>query len=156
MVESSDIQLEEIEAEPSSSPMVRRVDIANIKRTNSLPPLTHHSRSRATFPFKPDVIRQSQPPPEFRPRPVVPALARRCVSLPVEINDIESDIIYEPPDWLAVGTRGRVPTFPVSFYPSDSDDCWWSKELEIIAKRVASIKDVFYKRIRKNYKQCRI
>ena len=137
MVESSDIiQLEEMVAESSSSPTVRRVDITNITRTNSLPS-THHSR--ATFPFKPDVIRQSQPLAEFRPRPIVPVLARRCVSLPVETNDnIGSDTIYEPPDWLAIGTRGRIPTFPISSNPSDSDDCWWLKELEMIAKRVAS------------------
>jgi len=124
-----------------------RADIS-IFRANSLPTVgqCQTNNTRATFPFKRDIVRQSQKSnmmigspksdngcdnntPNFRPRP---QMKRRCAS---DINVTNN----EPPNWLIFGSTEMNTLFPIQTNPPDDEDNWWLKELRVLALQSSEV-----------------
>ena len=121
---------------------------APIFRANSLPIVGHcqTNNTRATFPFKRDIVRQSQKfntmigspksdngcnnyTPDFQPRP---QMKRRCAS---DVNVTQS----KPPNWLIFGSTEMNTLFPIQTNPPDDEDNWWLKELRVLALQSSEV-----------------
>ena len=123
-----------------------RADVS-IFRANSLPIGCQTNNTRATFPFKRDIVRQSQKSsnmmigspksdngcnnytPEFQPRP---QMKRRCAS---DVNVTQS----KPPNWLIFGSTEMNTLFPIQTNPPDDEDNWWLKELRVLALQSSEV-----------------
>ena len=130
-------------------PMPIRADVS-IFRANSLPIVGHcqqTNNTRATFPFKRDIVRQSQNfnmmigspksdngfnnyTPDFQPRP---QMKRRCAS---DVNITDDN---EPPNWLIFGSTEIDTLFPIQTNPADDEDNWWLKELQVLALQSSEV-----------------
>jgi len=129
-----------------TQPRPIREDVS-IFRANSLPIVgCQTNNTRATFPFKRDVVRQSQKfntmigspksdngcnnyTPDFQPRP---QMKRRCAS---DVNVTNN----EPPNWLIFGSTEMNTLFPIQTNPPDDEDNWWLKELSILALQSSEV-----------------
>ena len=119
----------------------------SIFRANSLPIVgCQTNNTRATFPFKRDIVRQSQKSnmmigspksdnecdnnaPNFQPRSQI---KRRCAS---DINVTNN----EPPNWLIFGSTEMDTLFPIQTYPAEDEDNWWLKELRVLALQSSEV-----------------
>jgi len=117
----------------------------SIFRANSLPIGCQTNNTRATFPFKRDIVRQSQKKsnligspksdkgcnnaPNFQPGP---QMKRRCAS---DVNVTNN----EPPNWLIFGSTEMDTLFPIQTNPVDNGIDWWLKELRVLALQSSEV-----------------